>query len=285
MTKPFMTSARMNHLDAARKRLRDRVVSKYVKMVTESNNIASLGRVDVASTILAEEMGPDYLEEARYRLRSNYQAFIDTFDHGRHDAPSFSTYQPALEAMLHQNIGNDASEMGTNHLEATRLSLRDRFQAKFIKEYANASSKGVFDQFPKTTDQIPETMASSWAKDAAIVITDARPPFHILHVNQAWVGLCGFTKDEAVGQTFTTLGINAKGITEHDLTEDMMRKLALGERTSVHLTNLKKNGERFVNLLRIAPVRNSGKVGKYFGLLEDISRAAKLDAAASFSRV
>jgi PAS domain-containing protein len=67
----------------------------------------------------------------------------------------------------------------------------------------------------------------------------------------------------------------------------MMRKLALGERTSVQLTNLKKNGERFVNLLRIAPVRNehSGKMVKYFGLLEDISRAAKLDAAASFSRV
>ena len=281
-----MTSARINHLDAARKRLHDRFVSKYknassASLVSPSSNVAPLSRVDVASTILAEEMRPDYLEETRYRLRSHYQAFMDAFDHGRHDIPFFSADQPALEAMLHQNAGNDASEMGTNHLEAARLRLRDRFRAKFLKEYVSMSSIDAFDHFPATTDQIPETMASSWAQDAAIVITEACSPFRILHVNQAWVGLCGFTKDEAVGQTFTTLGINAYGITERDFTEDMMRKLALGERTSVTLTNLKANGEKFSNNLRIAPVRDqhSGEIVRYFGLLEDISNTAKLDAA------
>ena len=201
-------------------------------------------------------MRPDYLEEARYRLRSNYQAFIDTFDHGRHDAPFFITDQPALEALLNQNTRDDTSENGSNYFEAARLRLRDRFQVKFMKEFASIQSNDVFDHFPTTTDQIPETMTSSWAQDAAIVITEARSPFNILHVNQAWVGLCGYTKDEAVGRTFTTLRINAKGITEHDLTEDMMRQLALGERTSVKLTNLKKSGEQFVNHLRIAPVRD-----------------------------
>ena len=279
-----MTSARINHLDAARKRLFDRFVSKFLKkaspasLVSASSNVASLSRVDVASTILAEEMRPNYLEEARYRLRSNYQAFIDTFDHGRHNVHFFSVDQPALEAMLHQNTRDDTSGNDTNYLEAARLRLRDRFQAKFMNEYANISSKDAFDHFPTTTDQIPEAMASSWAQDAAIVITEARSPFNILHVNQAWVGLCGYIKDEAVGQTFTTLRINAKGITEHDLTEDMMRQLALGERTSVKLTNLKKSGEQFVNHLRIAPVRDkySGEVVKYFGLLEDVSNIAKV---------
>ena len=284
-----MASARINHLDATRKRLHNRFASKYLKkaspanVVSASSNVASaLGRVDVASTIFAEEMRPDYLEEARYRLRSNYQAFIDTFDHGRHGTPFFTTDQPTLGALLNQNTRDDTSENGTNYFEAARLRLRNRFHAKFMKEFASIQTNDVFDHFPATTDQIPETMASSWAQEAAIVITEARSPFNILHVNQAWVGLCGYTKDEAVGQTFTTLGINAKGVTERDLTKDMMKQLALGKRTSVKLTNLNKSGKQFVNHLRIAPVLDqySGEVVKYFGLLEDLSSAVKLEDAA-----
>ena len=292
MTKASMTPTRINHLAAARERLHDRFISKFLEkpspaasslFATSSsqNAAASLSKVDIASALLADEMKPNYLEEARYRLRTNYQAFIDTFDRDRHDALFLGANQLALESMLQKNAKESASR--TNHLEEARLRLRDQFQAKFMKEHVDDKISGdVFHNFPTTTDQIPETMASSWAQDAAIVITEARSPFNILHVNQAWVGLCGYTKDEAVGQTFTTLGINAKGVTERELTKDMMNELALGEKTSVHLTNLKRNGEKFINHLRIAPVRDvgSGEVVKYFGMLEDITPQSKVGMVA-----
>ena len=39
----------------------------------------------------------------------------------------------------------------------------------------------------------------------ARVITESVPPFRITHVNDAWEGLCGFTRQEAVGKTLGML--------------------------------------------------------------------------------
>mmetsp|Transcript_15229 Transcript_15229/g.44033 ORF Transcript_15229/g.44033 Transcript_15229/m.44033 type:complete len:305 (+) Transcript_15229:230-1144(+) len=288
MPRSAMTFARIIHLEAARKRLHDRFVSKYLDAETSSALLRNstfvplLSKVDIASALLADEMRPNYLEDARYRLGWKYQEFLDRFTRGRHDTFVLNLYQPALEAMIEQNVGrqHDTSPNTSSYLEAARNRLRQRFQDNFMHEKETTdntvSADDIFVHFPLTADQIPETMASGWAQDAAIVITEARSPFEILHVNQASVGLCGYTKDEATGQTFTSLGINASGITEHDLTEEMMRSLAVGTKTSVQLTNLKKNGEMFTNHLRIAPVRhaNTGEVVKYFGLLEDVTREA-----------
>merc|ERR1719482_1440094 len=35
----------------------------------------------------------------------------------------------------------------------------------------------------------------------AQIVTSADPPFPITHVNRAWVNLCGFTPEEAIGRT------------------------------------------------------------------------------------
>jgi hypothetical protein len=55
-------------------------------------------------------------------------------------------------------------------------------------------SEEIFAAIPRTLDAALQPSAQ------ARVVTEARPPFRITHVNAAWEGLCGFTRAEAVGQ-------------------------------------------------------------------------------------
>ena len=47
--------------------------------------------------------------------------------------------------------------------------------------------------------RIHDVLASE--HNEAQVVTTAVPPFLIVHVNQAWTQLCGYTASEVVGQT------------------------------------------------------------------------------------
>ena len=56
-------------------------------------------------------------------------------------------------------------------------------------------------------------MAAAWLEQAALsdaspearVFTEPRPPYRIVHVNQAWLQATGYTADEAVGKTCAIL--------------------------------------------------------------------------------
>lgn len=43
--------------------------------------------------------------------------------------------------------------------------------------------------------------ASNKFDDEALVLTEARAPFRILHVNRAWCDMCGYQVDDAIGQS------------------------------------------------------------------------------------
>ena len=50
-------------------------------------------------------------------------------------------------------------------------------------------------RMPKLMDEALRT------NDLPQIITEATPPFTIVHVNAMWCQLCGFTAEEAVGRT------------------------------------------------------------------------------------
>ena len=48
---------------------------------------------------------------------------------------------------------------------------------------------------------LEQAVRESITSDVAHVFTKVEPPFRITHVNPAWVNLCGFSEQEAIGQT------------------------------------------------------------------------------------
>lgn len=121
---------------------------------------------------------------------------------------------------------------------------------------------------------IPRTLSAALLPSPqARVITELNPPFRITHVNEAWEGLCGFSRDEAVGRTLEML--QGPGTVTEDL-ERINARVLRQELVSMTLINYRKNGKAFVNHLRVVPLTTtpgSDTVTHMMGVLEDVTRS------------
>jgi len=118
---------------------------------------------------------------------------------------------------------------------------------------------------PNTLEQ-----ALSHSKEARVV-TEASRPFRITHVNEAWTDLCGFTAEEACGQTLRCLqGEETDANTVAQLVEDCTD----GRATSMEVTNYDKAGMKFRNFLQVYPLTSSdgesGEISHMLGVLKPL---------------
>ncbi|KAH8065810.1 PAS domain-containing protein [Aureococcus anophagefferens] len=118
---------------------------------------------------------------------------------------------------------------------------------------------------------IPNTLDDA-VRDSedARVVTTAKRPFVIEHVNDAWTKLCGFTAEEAVGKT---LAILQGPDTEKGEVADLVRGCEDGHATSALLTNYTKEGDKFQNFLRVFPLTEDDgtKVSHMLGVLQNVN--------------
>jgi len=112
---------------------------------------------------------------------------------------------------------------------------------------------------------LPTSMPQVLAEhEQAIVITENRPPFQIVHVNDAWEGLCGWSMEECRGKTLSLLQGHE---TDLSAVTSLMNPLLRGEEGGVVLTNYTKEGRRFRNHLRVGPLELEGL---FVGVLQEI---------------
>ena len=111
---------------------------------------------------------------------------------------------------------------------------------------------------PQQRRRLDDVVSASRLSSQAQVFARSDPPYEITAVNAAWTSLCGWTQDEAVGQTCRIL----QG---PDTSREAIACLhsALRARTGVtiRLLNYTKQGEPFVNDLTLEPLvsgRDSG---------------------------
>jgi hypothetical protein len=83
----------------------------------------------------------------------------------------------------------------------------------------------------------------------ARVITEGKSPYRILQINAAWVELCGFEADEAVGSTLALLHGPS---TREDSLAELGRALAHGHATVQLLVHYTKSRTPFLNLIQVA---------------------------------
>ena len=229
-------------LEAARLRLRTRFYA----------NFPSIAKRPTALNPAAVERckNLDHLEAARQRLHSR---FVEKF---QVSASLPMTSKVSYRSDQQEPLGS----LSSVYLEAARHRTRNRFQKKF---------RPNFDDFPVSVDMALKDMHSTdWGRQRAIVVTSAEPPFRILQVNKAWEDLCGFTQDQAVGQTFGSLGIQGPFTKHADVLDQHLHRK---ERVAMHLTNATADGKLFQNYLSVAPLVDSSskQVTHFIGVLQD----------------
>ena len=136
---------------------------------------------------------------------------------------------------------------------------------------------------PARAKPLPKTMneylATQHDDDRAMVVTHAKKPFTIVNVNDAWVGLCGYTPEESFEKSLGTL-LQGPDTNPRDL-DQFMLQLQQGNEATAIITNYTKSGRPFRNRIRAGPIQNDDNVITHFvGVLEDITESSSKKANA-----
>ena len=165
-------------------------------------------------------------------------------------------------------------------------------QPPMTRAAANASASGLLPPAAPSfaTPSPPEDVAKSdyikmrlpttlqealHVTDVPQVITEAVPPFRIVHVNDTWCGLCGYAAEEVFGLTCKILqGPGTCPSTLEALKAAALLQVPIG----VRLVNYSKDGRPFLNILQMAPLLDAegGRVTHLTALI----RAKFLDSPA-----
>lgn len=109
----------------------------------------------------------------------------------------------------------------------------------------------------------------------AIVITD--PQGQIEWMNPAFAAISGYSSAEALGQNITQLV--RSGLHEHSFYEAMHRTISSGQPWQGELTNRRKDGSLYSEIMSITPLLEAdGKISHFIAIKQDISDQKRMEA-------
>ena len=124
--------------------------------------------------------------------------------------------------------------------------------APLLLSSSSSSSSFMIDRDPLPTS-LDQVFDGTSCADRAVVMTEMHAPFRIVHVNTAWEGLCGYQLEECRDKT---LGMLQGPDTNLSAATSLLHQLLQGEEAGTILTNYTKEGRRFRNYLRVAPLHS-----------------------------
>jgi PAS domain S-box-containing protein len=102
----------------------------------------------------------------------------------------------------------------------------------------------------------------------AIMITENKPGYPIVFVNQSFTDMTGYDRDELVGQSPTIL---QGPKTDRAVLDRLRRDISAGNLFHGQAVNYRKDGSEFMMEWKIAPVRNqNGEIMHYLAIQRSI---------------
>ena len=140
--------------------------------------------------------------------------------------------------------------------------------------YLDEDSRALLFEMQHQADDLPKTLQEALIDPRAVVITEAVRPFSIVDVNDAWVGLCGYNRDEALQKDIGKLLQGPE--TDHQVARTIVPQLMQEQFAHAVLTNYTKQGRRFENKLLKAGLISDEQGTKYFvGVFEELFESAE----------
>ncbi len=125
----------------------------------------------------------------------------------------------------------------------------------------------------KTEETVTMLSMALEQSQSSVIITDLKT--HIEYVNEAFVKSTGYSREEVLGQKPSMLSSKK---TSQDTYQSMWAALNTGKAWQGEVTNLNKQGEEFIELTWISPIRqDDGKITHYLGVKEDITERKQLE--------
>jgi nitrogen fixation negative regulator NifL len=134
--------------------------------------------------------------------------------------------------------------------------------------------KGTMQQFDNWTDTLPAWLFFEVVQQSAIAISITDPKAKILYANPAFKRVTGYEPDEVIGQSESLLSDKT---TPKLVYETMWGRLLQKKAWNGVLVNRRKDGQRYLAELTIAPVLNAeGETSHYLGMHRDVTEIHRL---------
>jgi PAS domain S-box-containing protein len=180
----------------------------------------------------------------------HYGEMLDKPDAQRNDLPDSS-----VESLLHSLSLLASPETATGAVHFAEM-LDDSMKAQLLESMHSQES-------------LPKTISEALADSRAVVITSAASPFDIVDVNDAWVGLCGYSREEALNRNLGDLLQGPE--TSADVTRNMFSRLKREHYSEAFIANYTKTGRKFQNHVKVGLLSNDEGTTTFFvGVLEEI---------------
>ncbi len=177
------------------------------------------------------------------------------------------------KAVIKSAIKKSASfkKILSSDLNKTIHSLGKKYKKQTIElDTRNKQLKHGADKQQRAEEQIHiRTKAMEATTDAIFIIDAIKPDFSVIYVNQSFYAMTGFHKREILGHNYFQ---HFGPLSDPRVIEDIKQTILQGKSFHGEMLHFKKNGEKYWNLLRIAPVRDAkGTVTHYVGIKTDVS--------------
>ncbi|MDO8662457.1 MAG: ATP-binding protein [Candidatus Omnitrophota bacterium] len=153
--------------------------------------------------------------------------------------------------------------------ERVRLEGVVKQQAAELKEKNGQLRNGARKQL-RSEEQIHiRTKAMESAVDGIFIIDVKKPDFPVIYANQSFQKMTGYAKNEILGRGyFLSYGADA----DPHIIEEIKHAIHQGKFFYREMLSFQKNGKKYLNLLRVTPVRDTrGGVTHYVGIQTDVT--------------
>ena len=141
-------------------------------------------------------------------------------------------------------------------------------ESDFVGNSPSLDKKELINTLPKTFSEALQM------EDAAIVVTTPDSPHYIVHVNEAWEGLCGFDHSEAL---YNKLDIIQGAESNTSLAQSVVHRVMETKKPhDAYLVNYSKDGRRFLNHVAMGPLflnEEQHDVEFLVGILQEVDQS------------
>jgi PAS domain S-box-containing protein len=213
-----------------------------------------------------------YASQQEVLGKNNHELFHYAHANGSH----YNALQCPIYKTLHGDLSSSIDTEVFWRKDGTSFSVQ--YQARPIID--NEKIIGCVVSFIDITElkknQATLTMLSTALEQchSSVMITDLDAT--IEYVNQAFINSTGYSHKEIIGQKPSLLKSNK---TPRNIYDAMWTALLDGKAWQGEVTNLNKQGEEFIELTWISPIRQvDGEITHYLGVKEDITERKQNDA-------